>query len=149
MYRGLARLVGMEVLETGESLKDEVETLKKHFENHDFFYLHFKKTDSAGEDGNFKAKVKELEAIDRVIPSILKLKPDVMVVTGDHSTPALLKGHSWHPNPVLLHSKYVRQDRIRRFTERECQKGQLGTFPAVNLLALMMANGLKLKKFGA
>ena len=149
MYRGLARLVGMEVLETGESYQDEVETLKKHFGSYDFFYLHFKKTDSAGEDGNFKAKVKELEAIDRVIPSILKLKPDVLAVTGDHSTPALLKGHSWHPNPVLLHSKYVRPDRIRRFTERECQKGQFGTFPAVNLLTLMMANGLKLKKFGA
>jgi len=149
MYRGLARLVGMEVLETGESYRDEIETLKKHFEGYDFFYLHFKKTDSAGEDGNFKAKVKALEEIDRVIPSVLKLKPDVLVVTGDHSTPALLKSHSWHPNPIVLYSKYVRPDRIRRFTERDCQRGQLGTFPAVNLLTLMMANGLKLKKFGA
>lgn len=149
MYRGLAALVGMEILETGESLKDEVETLKRSFGDHDFFYIHFKKTDSAGEDGDFKRKVKALEEIDRVIPSILKLKPDVLVVTGDHSTPAVLKGHSWHPNPVLLHSKYIRPDQIRRFTERSCQKGQLGRFPAKHVLPLMLANGLKLKKFGA
>ena len=149
MYRGLARLVGMEILETGETLREEAETLKKYFDRYDFFYIHFKKTDSAGEDGNFKMKVKALEEIDRVIPSILKLKPDVSVVTGDHSTPSLLKGHSWHPNPILLHSKYIRPDGIRRFTERHCQKGQLGRFPAKDVIPLMLANGLKLKKFGA
>jgi len=149
MYKGLAKLVGMEILETGETYKDEVETLRNHLDHYDFFYLHFKKTDSAGEDGNFRMKVKILEEIDRVVPSILKLKPDVLVVTGDHSTPSLLKGHSWHPNPVLLFSKYVRPDGIRRFTERHCQKGQLGRFPATNVLPLMLANGLKLKKFGA
>lgn len=149
MYRGLARLVGMEVLKTGETLRDEVETLKNHFGQHDFFYIHFKKTDSSGEDGDFKKKVKAIEEIDRVLPSILKLKPDVLVATGDHSTPAVLRSHSWHPNPILLHSKYIRPDRIRRFTERQCQKGQLGRFPAVGILPLMLANGLKLKKFGA
>jgi 2,3-bisphosphoglycerate-independent phosphoglycerate mutase len=149
MYRGLARLVGMEILETGETLREEAETLKKYFDRYDFFYIHFKKTDSAGEDGNFKMKVKALEEIDRVIPSILKLKPDVSVVTGDHSTPSLLKGHSWHPNPILLHSKYIRPEGIRRFTERYCQKGQLGRFPAKDVILLMLANGLKLKKFGA
>lgn len=149
MYRGLARLVGMEILDAGETYWDEVEALKMNLERHDFFYIHFKKTDSTGEDGNFKAKVKALEEIDRVIPSILRLKPDVLVVTGDHSTPALLKSHSWHPNPILLHSKYIRPDGIRRFTERQCQKGQLGRFQAVQVLPLMLANGLKLKKFGA
>ena len=149
MYKGLARLVGMEILETGETYKDEVETLRRHLDRYDFFYLHFKKTDSAGEDGNFRAKVRILEEIDRVIPSILKLRPDVLVVTGDHSTPSLLKGHSWHPNPILLFSKYVRPDGIRRFTERQCQKGQLGRFLAMDVLSLMLANGLKLKKFGA
>src|SRR5512135_3338581 len=144
MYRGLARLVGMEILETGETLREEAEALKKYFDRYDFFYFHFKKTDSAGEDGNFRMKVKVLEEVDRVIPSILKLKPDVLVVTGDHSTPSLLKGHSWHPNPILLHSKYIRPDGIRRFTERQCQEGQLGRFSAVHILPLMLANGLKL-----
>jgi len=149
MYRGLARLVEMDVLETGETLRDEVGTLKKHFNDYDFFYLHFKKPDSAGEDGKFKLKVKALEEIDRMVPSILRVNPDVLVVTGDHSTPAILKSHSWHPNPILLYSKYIRPDGIRRFTERQCQKGQLGRFPAMEIIPLMLANGLKLKKFGA
>jgi 2,3-bisphosphoglycerate-independent phosphoglycerate mutase len=149
MYRGLARLVGMSVLEAGETLKDEVEALKKGFDRHDFFYIHFKKPDMAGEDGDFKAKIKAIEEIDRIVPSILRLKPDVLVVTGDHSTPAPLKGHSWHPNPFLLLSKYVRSDGVRRFTERQCRKGELGRFRATDVIPLMLANGLKLKKFGA
>jgi len=149
MYRGLSRLVGMEILKTGETLQEEVETLKKYFDRYDFFYIHFKKPDMAGEDGNFKLKVKAIEEIDQILPMIFKLKPDVMVITGDHSTPTPLKSHSWHPNPILLFSKYVRPDGIRRFTERHCQRGQLGRFPAMDVIPLMLANGLKLKKFGA
>lgn len=149
MYKGLAKLVGMEILKTGESIKEEFETLKENFEKYDFFYLHIKKTDSYGEDGKFEEKVKVIEEVDKFIPEVLNLKPDVLVVTGDHSTPAVLKGHSWHPNPFVLFSPYVRVDEIDRFSEKACTRGGLGRFPAVDALPLMMANALKLKKFGA
>ena len=149
MYKGLAKLVGMDILETGELLSDEFNTLQDNFSRYDFFYLHIKKTDSYGEDGNFEQKVKVIEEVDKYIPKVLALKPDVLVVTGDHSTPALMKGHSWHPNPVMLFSKYIRVDEVEQFTEKECVKGGLGRFSAVDVLTLMMANALKLQKFGA
>ena len=149
MYKGLAKLVGMEILETGESIEEEFKTLKKNFEKYDFFYLHIKKTDSYGEDGNYEQKVKIIEEVDKYIPEVLNLKPDVLVVTGDHSTPALMKGHSWHPNPFMLLSKYIRVDEVKQFNEKECVKGGLGRFLAVDALPLMMANALKLQKFGA
>jgi len=149
MYKGLAKLVGMDILETGESLSDEFKTLQDNFSRYDFFYLHIKKTDSYGEDGNFEQKVKVIEEVDKYIPEVLALKPDVLVVTGDHSTPALMKGHSWHPNPFMLFSKYIRVDEVKQFNEKECVKGGLGRFSAVDALPLMMANALKLQKFGA
>jgi 2,3-bisphosphoglycerate-independent phosphoglycerate mutase len=149
MYKGLARLVGMEVLQTGDSISDEVNTLRENFGEYDFFYLHIKQTDSSGEDGNYEKKVKIIEQVDKFIPQILDLGFDVIAITGDHSTPSLLKSHSWHPNPFLLYSKFIRVDGVKRFTERECSKGSLGRFPAVNAMCLMLANGLKLKKFGA
>jgi len=149
MYKGLARLVGMEIIPTGESIEDELRTLKENFKKFDFFYLHIKKTDSSGEDGNLEKKVKVIEEVDRFIPEILNLKFDVIAITSDHSTPSLLKSHSWHPNPFLLHSKFIRVDGAKRFTERECSRGGLGRFPAVNAMPLMLANGLKLNKFGA
>ncbi len=149
MYNGLAKLVGMEILKTGESIKEEFETLKENFEKYDFFYLHIKKTDSYGEDGKFEEKAKIIEEVDKFIPEVLNLKPDVLVVTGDHSTPALLKAHSWHPNPFILFSPYVRIDEVDRFSEKACARGGLGRFLAVDALPLMMANALKLKKFGA
>ena len=149
MYRGLAKLVGMKVLEPLETIEDEFNALSREFEKHDFFYVHIKKTDSYGEDGNFEKKVEVIEEVDRHIPTLLALEPDVIVVTGDHSTPAVLKGHSWHPCPFLLWSKYCRPDGASRFTERECSRGSLGRFPAVEAMALMLANAQKMKKFGA
>lgn len=149
MYKGLAKLVGMDILKTGEALGDEFKTLQDNFSKYDFFYLHIKKTDSYGEDGNFKQKVKVIEEVDKYIPMVLDLNPDVLVFTGDHSTPALMKGHSWHPNPFMLFSKYIRTDEVEKFTEKECAKGELGRFPSVDAIPLMMANALKLQKYGA
>jgi 2,3-bisphosphoglycerate-independent phosphoglycerate mutase len=149
MYRGLARLVGMQILETGLTIKDEVETLKAHFDDYDFFYVHVKDTDSSGEDGDFARKVQVIEEFDSFIPSILDLEPDVLIVTGDHSTPAKMKGHSWHPVPFLIHSQWVRPEGVQGFGESMCAKGNLGVFPTLGTLPLALANALKLGKFGA
>jgi 2,3-bisphosphoglycerate-independent phosphoglycerate mutase len=149
MYRGLASLVGMEILETGETIEGELETLRVHFEGFDFFFFHLKEPDMRGEDGDFEGKVASLERVDCLIPEILNLEPDVVAVTGDHSTPPSLKSHSWHPNPILLFSKYVRTDSVMRFTEREAVLGGLGRILGVDLMPLLLANALKMKKFGA
>jgi len=149
MYRGLARLVGMEILETEPSIEDEFKTLIQNYSNYDFFFLHIKGTDSAGEDGDFDRKVKVIEQVDKALPNLMGIKPDVIVVTGDHSTPALLKGHSWHPVPVLLYSKWCRPDRVSEFSESACISGGLGRLPAKQIMLLAMANALKLNKFGA
>jgi len=150
MYRGVASLVGMEVLETGETLEEEFDTLEKNWKDYDFFYVHVKKTDSAGEDGDFNRKMSIIEHVDTLVPRIMKLKPDVLVVTGDHSTPALLKSHSWHPVPVLIWSRYARSDSATCFGEKACTGGGLGTaIPATNLMPLALANALRLEKFGA
>jgi len=150
MYRGVAKLVGMDILETGETLEEELETLKNHWAEYDFFFFHVKKTDSAGEDGDFARKVSVIEHVDEaVVPAITSLEPAVFIVTGDHSTPALLKSHSWHPVPTLLHSRHCRPDGVRAFGERACMGGGLGVFPATDLMPLAMANALRLTKFGA
>ena len=149
MYRGLARLVGMEILETGKDIASEVATLKQHWQSFDFFYLHIKKTDSFGEDGDLKHKIEVIEEVEHHMPGIIALKPDCLVVAGDHSTPCAMKAHSWHPVPFLLSSPYIRRDPALAFTEFECAKGILGNFEAVNALPLMLAHTLKLKKYGA
>lgn len=149
MYKGLAKLVGMTELDTGQTTEDEFETLRLYYNDFDFFYIHVKKTDSYGEDGNFNAKVQVITELDDAMPMVSKLNPDVLVITGDHSTPARMKGHSWHPNPFMLHSPYVRPDGIDSFNERNCAYGSLGCFPAVEAMPLMLANALKLGKFGA
>jgi 2,3-bisphosphoglycerate-independent phosphoglycerate mutase len=149
MYRGLAKLVGMQVLETGMTIAEEMTTLKENFSTYDFFFLHVKKTDSAGEDGDFERKVKLIEEADKSLPALTGLKPEVIVVTGDHSTPATFKGHSWHPLPVVFHSKWCRPDRVGEFSESACISGGLGRFPATQVMPLAMAHALKLAKFGA
>jgi 2,3-bisphosphoglycerate-independent phosphoglycerate mutase len=149
MYRGLAKLVGMEILETGTTAKDEFETLTENYKNYDFFFLHIKAADEAGEDGDFDRKVAVIEEVDSLLPELMELKPSVVVVTGDHSTPALLRGHSWHPVPVLVYSKWCRTDGVKEFSESACLLGGLGRLPATQIMPLAMANALKLTKFGA
>ncbi len=149
MYRGLARLVHMDTPALEGTVEDEINFLKQKYNEYDFFFVHVKKIDSYGEDGNFKGKAARIEEFDKLLPQILDLKPDVLVITGDHSTPALLKSHSWHPIPVLIKSPYVLGGLCSVFSERECTKGELGIFPAINIMPLALANALRLKKFGA
>ncbi len=149
MYRGLAKVVGMAVLPTGVTIEEELSTLAEHYDSYDFFFLHVKETDSAGEDGDFVRRVSIIEEVDRALPRLIDLDPEVIIVTADHSTPAVLKGHSWHPVPFLLRSKWCRPDGVAEFSERACISGALGRFPATETMPLALANALKLKKFGA
>ena len=150
MYRGLAKLVGMEILKAGENMADPFGMLEKAWPDFDFFFVHVKPMDSAGEDGDFDRKVKLIEEADSYVPRVFKLDPDVVIITGDHSTPAKLAYHSWHPVPVLLWSRHCRADEVKRFGERACLQGGLGVrFPAVELLPLALANAMRLEKFGA
>lgn len=149
MYRGLARLAGMEILSVEGSLCDEFDCLRKNLDRYDFFYIHVKYTDTAGEDGNFGKKVSILEEVDSYIPCLLELNHDVLIVTGDHSTPSILKGHSWHSVPIILHGRYTGSDDVVRFSEKECAKGGIGRILAMQVMPLAMANALKLTKYGA
>ncbi|RMI09303.1 MAG: 2,3-bisphosphoglycerate-independent phosphoglycerate mutase [Calditrichaeota bacterium] len=149
MYRGLARLVGMEVLPKPETFEAMWQQLQENYSAYDFFFIHFKKTDSYGEDGNFEAKVKEIERIDDWAGQLRQLNPTVLVITGDHSTPSWLKSHSWHPVPVLLWSPNCRPDGVSTFGESACLGGAIGRMPTRHLIMLALANALRLKKFGA
>ena len=149
MYRGVAKLVGMDVLPTGDTIEDEIETLKANWEDYDFFFFHVKKTDSYGEDGNFDGRVEVIEHVDHVLPDILALAPDTIVISGDHSTPAKLKSHSWHELPVLLWANDIRPDQVTAFGERPCMLGGLGHVRHVDLLPLAMAYSGRLKRYGA
>jgi len=149
MYRAVGKLVGMEPVETGPSFSDQLDALGGAWEDYDYFFVHYKYTDSRGEDGDFDAKVACIEEVDGLVPRLSALGPDVLVVTGDHSTPALLAGHSWHPSPLLLRSRWERGDGVEAFGETACASGCLGIFPAVDLLPLMLANAQRLNKFGA
>ncbi|PKB83396.1 MAG: phosphoglycerate mutase [SAR202 cluster bacterium Io17-Chloro-G9] len=149
MYRGLATVAGMRVILTGKTFADEVETLRENYNAHDFFFLHYKPADAAGEDGDFDAKVKRLEELDALIPQIRELEPDVLIVCGDHATPAVMAGHSWHPVPFMLHSAWTGAEGIKEFNERECALGSIGRIPATNVMLLALSHAGKLVKFGA
>ncbi len=148
MYRGLATVARMKIIPTGHSFADEVETLHQNFVAHDFFFIHYKPADAAGEDGNFDAKVKTLEDLDTFIPRIRELNPDVFMVAGDHSTPAIMAAHSWHPVPFMLNSRLTKGDGVARFNERDCRQGSIGSIPATNIMLLAMSHAGKLIKFG-
>ena len=150
MYRGVSKLVGMEVLEVEDnSIASEVETLKREIKNFDFIFMHIKKTDSFGEDGNFEGKAGVIEEFDSLVPEIMGLNPDVFVITGDHSTPSTMKMHSWHPVPILIASKYPRLADISGFGETECNKGSLGIIRSTEIMPLLLAHSDRLKKYGA
>lgn len=150
LYRGVAKLCGMDLIDTGFSIKEEFEAVRSVYgSGYDFFFIHVKKTDSFGEDGNFEGKTKIIEEVDAQLPILLDCKPDVIVVAGDHSTPCALKAHSWHPVPFLIHSASCGMDDARAFTESECGRGGLGVFPATAIMDLALANAGKLKKHGA
>ncbi|RMF39133.1 MAG: 2,3-bisphosphoglycerate-independent phosphoglycerate mutase [Planctomycetota bacterium] len=149
MYKGLARLVGMDIVGDAKTLEEQIDTLKKHWQDYDFFFIHFKYTDSTGEDGNFDEKVKRTEQLDGCIPGILELNPDVLIVTGDHSTPAFLKSHSWHPVPTLLVSDCCRPDPHTSFGETTAITGGLGQFEAQYLMLLALSNAGRMGKYGA
>jgi 2,3-bisphosphoglycerate-independent phosphoglycerate mutase len=147
-YRGIAKLIGMQVLPVeGTLVADEFTTLEKNWNEYDFFYLHIKNTDIAGEDGDFSRKVSIIEEVDKLMPRLTALNPDVIIVSGDHSTPAALKGHSWHPVPTLVYGKYVRADGIAEFGERACAHGSLGVLPAIHIMPIALANALRLAKY--
>lgn len=148
MYRGVARLVGMDVRDIPATPAELVDLLKANFEEYDFFFLHFKYTDSRGEDGDFEAKMEAIELVDSLIPGIIELAPEVLIVTGDHSTPATLAAHSWHSVPVLISSPWVRPTGAA-FGESQCRKGELGTFEGKQLMSLALAHAGRLAKFGA
>ncbi len=148
MYRGLATVANMRIIPTGKTFSDEVDTLQEEFDNHDFFFIHYKPADAAGEDGDFDAKVKTLEDLDPLIPRIRELNPDVFMVAGDHSTPAIMAAHSWHPVPFMLYSKLTRGEGIPAFSERDCNLGSIGNIPATNIMLLAMSHSGKLTKFG-
>ena len=148
MYRGLATVAGMNVIPTGKTFADEVDTLRANWAKHDFFFIHYKPADAAGEDGDFDRKVECLEELDPFIPEILALDPDVLMVAGDHATPAIMAAHSWHPVPFMLHSKLTMGQGVLTFDEKACALGAIGSIPATSVMVLGLSHAGKMTKFG-
>jgi 2,3-bisphosphoglycerate-independent phosphoglycerate mutase len=149
MYKGLAQLVGMDKLEGPQTIAEQFERYLAEYDNYDYFFIHYKYTDMHGEDGNFDSKRRAIEEFDAALPILLRKRPDVIAITGDHSTPCVMKAHSWHPQPVLLTSPYSGSDKLERFTETGANSGSLGLFEAKFLMRLMQANARMFDKFGA
>ena len=149
MYRGLAKLVGMEALTVGPALEDSFAVLRENWDRFDYFFVHYKHTDAAGEDGDYDRKVEKIEEVDAAIGMLTEMEPDVLMVTSDHSTPATMGAHSWHTVPFMLRSKWARADDVDNFNEAALAKGSLGTFPAKESLPLAMAHAGRLRKYGA
>jgi 2,3-bisphosphoglycerate-independent phosphoglycerate mutase len=149
MYRGVAKLVGMEAQEASNEIEKDVASLAAAWDKYDFFFLHYKFTDKAGEDGDFDAKVHYIEQADSAIPALLKLKPDVLIVTADHSTPTAMKGHSFHPVPTVLWSPVACRDAVDRFDEIAVIQGWIGLRPSTHLMPLALGHAGRLAKFGA
>jgi 2,3-bisphosphoglycerate-independent phosphoglycerate mutase len=148
MYKGLARLAGMKVLQEGEGIAGEFQTLRNNWGSYDFFFVHVKAPDAAGEDGDFERKAAAIEEVDALVPNLLDLGPDTLAVTGDHATPAKMKSHSWHGVPFLISSEYT-MPTAESFGERTCASGSLGAFPAEEIMGLLMGHALKLNRYGA
>jgi 2,3-bisphosphoglycerate-independent phosphoglycerate mutase len=150
MYRGVTKLIGMDLYPLVGDMAGRFEALEVEYgDKYDLYFLHIKQADARGEDGDFDAKVAVLEEVDQFVPRVEVLKPDVLVVTGDHSTPCALRSHSWHPVPVILNSQYARVDDVDRYDEYACARGSLGLRPGVHLLGLALAHAGRLAKYGA
>jgi 2,3-bisphosphoglycerate-independent phosphoglycerate mutase len=149
MYRGIARLLGMDVLGQPADLDDQLAILRDAWNDYDYFFLHHKYTDSAGEDGDRPRKIAMIEKLDAYVPALRELGPDVIAVTGDHATPSQMAAHSWHPVPALLWSERCGRDETDRFGERWCLRGGIGMRPTKDLMPIMLANAGRLQKYGA
>ena len=149
LYRGVAKVCGMDVVDCGKPFEQVLDRLEERWRNFDYFFLHVKGTDMAGEEGDLAAKVAVIEEVDALLPRLLELEPDVLAITGDHSTPAPMKAHSWHPVPLLVSSELCFADDCSRFTEAEAIRGAVGTIPSSELMGLLLANAGKLAKFRA
>lgn len=149
MYRGISRLVGMDIAPVSQNLSTQIDELERTYEKYTFFFMHVKTTDATGEDGDYEGKVKAIEDVDALLPRITALNPEVLVITGDHSTPSAMRSHSWHPIPMLLAAKTVRRDRVTEFNENNCLQGGLGIFYSQHLMNYALAHAGKLIKFGA